>query len=268
MGHVSAVDLERLRPVLAGDAVTALGPFPVVLGRTEDQFVVLQHDRRTVRLRWRGEGPLTLSRANELLHEQQRTSSSGVTSLGSGFVASPTTPTARRPSSGPGALVGTAAGDDNDDEDDEDTVRPRHPASALSRIRLVSTVERSLAMCTCHAWCGRQDESLLQRTLDRLVRPLTRVTEYLLWTFDDDPPIPAAKKLYVDKIIYRLVKSHRVPLTRRESAIANHARCACAPAHVVQWTFERTTPTELVAARRTCASAQDPASLVQGVVSR
>lgn len=129
MGHVSAVDLERLRPVLAGDAVTALGPFPVVLGRTDDQFVVLQHDRRTVRLRWRGEGPLTLSRANELLHEQQRSSSSGVTSLGSGFVASPTTPTVRRPSAGPGTLMGSGAGagnDGDDDDDDEDTVPVAH----------------------------------------------------------------------------------------------------------------------------------------------
>lgn len=49
------------------------------------------------------------------------------------------------------------------------------------------------------------------------MRPLTRVTEYLLWTFDDDPPIPAAKKLFVDKIVYRLVRRHHGPQTQLDS---------------------------------------------------
>jgi len=205
-GYVSAVRLDTLTPVLAGETPAPLGAFPTVLGTAADRFTVLQHTRSTVRLRWRGPGPLTKSRAQQLLEAAERSAGAD---WARGFGAAggqaarwaagraddvPPTPTvSRRPTRADTSTslassaggVGDAAESLDDEDDDEDEA----------------------------------DLSQLQRVLNRLARPLVRATEYLLWTFDTDPPVPSRQRLHVNQITYSL------------------------------WTFERATPAELLQLR-------------------
>jgi len=204
-GYVNAVRLDTLTPVLAGEAPAPLGASPTVLGTAADRFTVLQHTRSTVRLRWRGPGPLTKSRAQQLLEAAERSSGADwARGYGAATAQSarwttgrtedvPPTPTVSRRSvraDTSTSLASSAGGmgdaaESLDDEDDEDEA----------------------------------DLSQLQRVLNRLARPLVRATEYLLWTFDTDPPVPSRQRLHVNQITYGL------------------------------WTFERATPSELLQLR-------------------
>ena len=57
--------------------------------------------------------------------------------------------------------------------------------------------------------------------LARVLRPLARLTEYMLWTFDDELPVSPWHELEVDKLTFALVRRRAQRLRGRGRVLSS-----------------------------------------------